>query len=156
MSDNFEIKTNGGSITDVIFGGKENKIDKSNTMSESYQSKYDQRNSNNQFVDTAQTGSTPTFNQSNYAPEQRQNLAEAAADIQELLTQLQTQGYSQEQAQQQAAQDLSKKADNDPTVLGKLVKWGQSLSDTAAKTTVSEAAKEVFKIALRLSGIPIP
>ncbi|MEH2070039.1 MAG: pentapeptide repeat-containing protein [Nostoc sp.] len=86
----------------------------------------------------------------------KQNLTEAAADIQQLLTQLQTQGYSQEQAQQQAAQDLATKADNDPTVLGKLVKWGQSLSDTAAKTTVSEAAKEVFKIALRLSGIPIP
>ncbi|MEH2393901.1 MAG: pentapeptide repeat-containing protein [Nostoc sp.] len=86
----------------------------------------------------------------------KQDLAEAAADIQQLLTQLQTQGYSQEQAQQQAAQDLAKKADNDPTVLGKLVKWGQSLSDTATKTTVSEAAKEVFKIALRLSGIPIP
>ena len=60
----------------------------SKSMSESYQSKYDQRNSNNQFVDTAQSGSNPTFNQSNYAPEQRQNLAEAAADIQQLLNQL--------------------------------------------------------------------
>jgi uncharacterized protein YjbI with pentapeptide repeats len=60
----------------------------SNSMSESYQSKYDQRNSNNQFLDTAQTGSNPKFNQSNYAPEQRQNLAEAAAEIQQLLNQL--------------------------------------------------------------------
>ncbi|MBD2527263.1 hypothetical protein H6G86_33935, partial [Nostoc sp. FACHB-133] len=59
-----------------------------NSVSESYQSKYDQRNSNNQFVDTAQSGSNPTFNQSNYASEQRQNLAEAAAEIQQLLNQL--------------------------------------------------------------------
>ena len=92
--------------------------------------------------------------QINYAD--KQNLAEAAIEIEQLLTKLQTQGYSQEQAQQQAAQDLAKKADKDPTVLGKLVKWGQSLGNTAANTTVTEAAKEVFKIALRLSGIPIP
>ncbi|MEH2393866.1 MAG: pentapeptide repeat-containing protein [Nostoc sp.] len=101
-------------------------------------------------------GGTLNDYSSNIDYSSKQNLTEAAADIQQLLTQLQTQGYSQEKAQQQAAQDLAKKADNDPTVLGKLVKWGQSLSDTAAKTTVSEAAKEVFKIALRLSGIPIP
>jgi len=55
---------------------------------ESYQSKYDQRNSNIQFVDTAQPGSNPTFNQSNYTPEQKQNLASAAAEIQKLLNQL--------------------------------------------------------------------
>jgi hypothetical protein len=60
----------------------------SESMSESYQSKYDQRNSNNQFVDTAQSGSNPTFNQYNYTPEQKQNLAEAAAEIQQLLKQL--------------------------------------------------------------------
>ncbi|MEH2467819.1 pentapeptide repeat-containing protein [Nostoc sp.] len=101
-------------------------------------------------------GGTLNDYSSNIDYSSKQDLTEAALEIQQLLTQLQTQGYSQEQAQQQAAHDLAKKADNDPTVLGKLVKWGQSLSDTAAKTTVSEAAKEVFKIALRLSGIPIP
>ena len=57
-------------------------------MSESYQSKYDQRNANNQFVDTAQSGSNVTFNQTNYTPEQKQSLAEAAAEIQNLLKQL--------------------------------------------------------------------
>jgi len=31
-----------------------------------------------------------------------------------------------------------------------------SLDNTPANTTVSEAAKEVFKLALRLSGIPLP
>ncbi|MBD2693140.1 COR domain-containing protein [Anabaena catenula] len=60
----------------------------SNAMSESYQSKYDQRNANNQFVDTAQSGSNVTFNQNNYTPEQKQNLAEAAAEIQQLFHQL--------------------------------------------------------------------
>ncbi|BAY42464.1 pentapeptide repeat protein [Scytonema sp. HK-05] len=60
----------------------------SNSMSESYQSKYDQRNSNTQFIDTAQLGSKPTFNQHNYTEEQRQNLADAAAEIQRLLNQL--------------------------------------------------------------------
>ena len=60
----------------------------SNSMSESSQPKYDQRNSNNQFVDTAQLGSKPTFNQYNYTEEQRKNLAEAAAEIQQLLNQL--------------------------------------------------------------------
>jgi uncharacterized protein YjbI with pentapeptide repeats len=57
-------------------------------MTESYQSKYDQRNANNQFVDTAESGSNVRFNQTNYTPEQKQSLAEAAAEIQNLLKQL--------------------------------------------------------------------
>jgi uncharacterized protein YjbI with pentapeptide repeats len=95
-------------------------------------------------------------NQNIYAPEQKQTLAEAAAEIQQLLTQLQSQGFSPEDAQQKAANDLATKAKDNPTTLGKLVKWGQSLGDTAAQTTVSEAAKEVVKLALRLSGVPLP
>jgi uncharacterized protein YjbI with pentapeptide repeats len=55
-------------------------------MTESYQSKYDQRNANNQFVDTAQSGSNVTFNQTNYTSKQKQSLA--AAEIQKLLKQL--------------------------------------------------------------------
>jgi hypothetical protein len=35
-------------------------------MSESSTSKYDQRNANNQFVDTAESGANVTFNQNNY------------------------------------------------------------------------------------------
>lgn len=91
-----------------------------------------------------------------YAPEQKQTLAEAAAEIQQLLTQLQSQGCSPEDAQHRAANDLATKAKNDSTTKEKLVKWGQSLGDTAAQTTVSEAAKEVVKLALRLSGVPLP
>ncbi|MBX9252527.1 hypothetical protein H1Q63_00735, partial [Desmonostoc muscorum CCALA 125] len=40
------------------------------------------------FVDTAQSGSNVTFNQNTSPPEQRHNLAEAAAEIQQLLNQL--------------------------------------------------------------------
>lgn len=84
------------------------------------------------------------------------NLTDAAQQIQDLLQQLQGQGVSIEDAKQQAASDLSKQAEANPTVMGKLVKWGQSLADTASKTTVSEAAKGVVKLALQMSGVPLP
>jgi hypothetical protein len=69
-------------------------------MSESYQSKYDQRNANNQFVDRAASGSNVTFNQNNYTPEQKQTLAEAATEIQQLLKQLETDNPSATEAEQ--------------------------------------------------------
>ncbi len=81
-----------------------------------------------------------------------QDLSQAAAQIQELLTQLQTQGSSPEDAQKQAASKLATEAQNNPTFKSTLVKWGQSLGDTATKTTVTE----VVKLALRLSGVPLP
>jgi uncharacterized protein YjbI with pentapeptide repeats len=108
------------------------------------------------FANKLQDNARQQANQHNDAPEQKQTLAEAAAEIQQLLTQLQSQGCSPEEAQQQAANDLATKAKDNPTTLGKLVRWGQSLGDTAAQTTVSEAAKEVVKLALRLSGVPLP
>ena len=65
-----------------------NKLEsENNSMSESYQSKY-QQTGNIQFVDTAQSGSNVIFNQTNYTPEQKQNLADAAAEIQQILNQL--------------------------------------------------------------------
>jgi transcriptional regulator with XRE-family HTH domain len=84
------------------------------------------------------------------------NLTDAAQQIQELLQQLEEQNVSVENATQQAASDLAKQAEANPTIMGKLVKWGQSLADTAGKTTVSEAAKGVVKLALQMSGIPLP
>ena len=61
-------------------------IAKSESMSESHKSKYDLSNSQvSGIVDTAQGGSHQTFNQHNYAPEQKQNLAQVAAEIQQLL-----------------------------------------------------------------------
>ncbi|GET39846.1 NB-ARC domain-containing protein [Microseira wollei] len=81
-----------------------------------------------------------------------QDLSQAAAQIQQLLNQLQNQGYSPEQAQEQTATDLANQARNNSSVKDKLVKWGESLSGTAATTTVTE----VVKIALRLLGLPLP
>ena len=61
----------------------------SESMSESYKSKYELSNAQvGGIVDTAQAGSHQTFNQHNYAPEQKQNLTQAAAEIQALLEQL--------------------------------------------------------------------
>jgi hypothetical protein len=84
------------------------------------------------------------------------NLADAAQQIQDLLKQLEVQGITLEDAQQQVASDLAKQAESNPTVLGKLVQWSKTLADTASKTTVSEAAKGVVKLALQMSGIPLP
>jgi transcriptional regulator with XRE-family HTH domain len=84
------------------------------------------------------------------------NLTDAAQQIQELLQQLEEQGISIENAKQQAASDLAKQAEANPTFRGKLVKWGQSLADTAGKTTVSEAVKGVIKLGVQILGIPLP
>lgn len=65
------------------------------------------------------------------------------------------QDSSQVNAQMQS-QGLTEEAQNNPTVIGKLVGWGKSLGDAAAKTTVSEVVKELVKLALRMSGIELP
>lgn len=58
-------------------------------MSETYKSKYDQSHAQiGGIVDTAQANSHQEFSQHNYASEQKQTLVEAAAEIQELLKQL--------------------------------------------------------------------
>jgi len=69
-------------------------------MSKSHQSKYDQKYANNQFIDTAASGSNVTLNQNNYTPEQKQNLAESAAEIQQLLKQLEKDNPSATEAEQ--------------------------------------------------------
>lgn len=123
-----------------------------NSVSETFNNDLSQAKVAN-FANKNQDHARQQANQHNYAFEQKQNLAEAAAEIQQLLTQLQTQGYSQEEAQQQVATNLAEQANRNPIVMDKLIGWGKSLGDTAARTTISEAAKEVFKLALKLSGI---
>ena len=81
------------------------------------------------------------------------NLTDAAQQIQDQLNQLQNQGDSEEEAIQKAASDLAKQADDNPTVLGKLVKYGKFIADAAGKTTVSEAVKGVISLALQMSNI---
>jgi len=96
-----------------------------------------------------------TYVQGNYT-NMSQDLTQAASQIQELLRQLQEQGNTVDIAQQKVAEDLANQATSSPTAMGKLVKWGQSLADTASKTSVSEAAKIVVTTALRLAGVPLP
>jgi chromosome segregation ATPase len=124
-----------------------------NSMSNSESSKdtkYDQREANiGVNVDQAQDGSkvTGVGIQNNYSPEQKQSLPEAAAEIQQLLIQLQR-TCNTEDAQQQVAKDLVNKARSNTSFRSNLIKWGQSLGDTAAQTTVSEAVKGVIKLVL--------
>jgi len=84
------------------------------------------------------------------------NLSDAAQQIQELLQQLEGQGVSIEDAKQQAASELAKQVKANPNIRENLMKWGQSLADTAGKTTVSEAVKGVIKLVAQMSGIPLP
>jgi hypothetical protein len=89
----------------------------------------------------------------NYA--QEQNLVKAALEIQKLVTQLQTQGYDPKDAQQKVASDLAIQAKNDSKAKSELVRLGQYLGDAAANGIIGDIAVEVFKLALRLAGIPM-
>lgn len=82
-----------------------------------------------------------------------QDLTQAAQQIQDLLQQLQNQGITVEESQQQVANDIAKQAETNPTLMGKLVLWGKAMANKASETTVSEAAKIVFTLALRASGV---
>ncbi|WP_413175371.1 COR domain-containing protein [Anabaena azotica] len=106
----------------------------SNSMSESYQSKYDQRNANNQFVDTAQAGSNVTFNQNNYTPEQKQNLADAAAEIQQLLHQLSK--NNQTSTNEGITNAIYQEIQRNPTLKARLI--------SALKAGGLEALKAIF------------
>ncbi|BAY99935.1 pentapeptide repeat protein [Tolypothrix tenuis PCC 7101] len=81
-----------------------------------------------------------------------QDLSQAAAQIQNLLEQLQKRGMTVDAAQEKVAQDLADEAQNTSTMKDKLVKWGQSLGDA----TVSDVVKGVVKLAIRSVGIPLP
>jgi len=85
-----------------------------------------------------------------------QDLSQAAAQIQQLLTQLQSQGYSSTEAQQKVANDWANEAKTDPKAKSKMVKLGQYVRDAATSSVIGEATVEVIKLALRLSGIPLP
>ncbi|MGF1674052.1 MAG: hypothetical protein ACFCUV_10265 [Rivularia sp. (in: cyanobacteria)] len=85
-----------------------------------------------------------------------QDLSEAAAQIQQLLTQLQSQGYSSTDAQHKVANNWANQAKSDPKAKSKMIKLGQYVRDTATSSVIGEAAIEVIKLALRLSGIPLP
>ena len=78
------------------------------SMSEAHKSKYDLSHANvGGIVDTAQSGSHQEFTQHNYAPEQKQTLAEAADEIQKLLKQLEQTNPNATPEQQQAYVDAA-------------------------------------------------
>jgi uncharacterized protein YjbI with pentapeptide repeats len=123
-------------------------------MAENQPSKYDMRGSTfGSFVDTAQAGSKQSSVQ--YIT-MSQDLTQAAAQIQELLTQLQKTGVTVETAQEQVATDLATQAKSNPTVMGKLVGWGQAMANKAGETTLSEVVKTVLSLSLKAAGIPLP
>lgn len=85
----------------------------------------------------------------NYAPEQKQSLAEAAAEIQQLLDQLQeTHDVTLESAQQQVAKDLATQVQNDPKLKDKWISFGKFIGENSAKTIVSEGVKGAIKLFL--------
>ncbi|MGH8002335.1 MAG: HEAT repeat domain-containing protein [Brasilonema sp.] len=107
------------------------------TMSET--PKYDFRNSNiGNFADTVQSGGRQEAIQHNYAPEQKQNLAEAAKEIQQLLDQLSVSYPTTTEAQKQAVvnQAIAHIKRDNPTT------WQRLRSATEA--ALIEAFKEVL------------
>ena len=106
------------------------------------------------YYETINTGGG-NYIQGNYV-NMSQDLTEAAGQIQELLNQLQKSGVTVEAAQEQVATDLAKQAESNLTVMGKLVGWGKTMANKASETTVSEAAKAIVPLALKLVGIPLP
>ena len=109
----------------------------SNSMSESYQSKYNQTG-NIQFVDTAQSGSNVTFNQTNCTPEQKQNLADAAGEIQQLLDQLSKTNPTA--TNELITAEIQQEIKRNPTLKTRLV--------SALKAGVLEALKVTFNNAV--------
>jgi small GTP-binding protein len=110
-----------------------NKLEsENNSMSESYQSKY-QQTGNIQFVDTAQSGSNVTFNQT--TPEQQQkNLADAAAEIQQLLNQLSKTNPTA--TPQEITNTIEQEIKSNPTLKDRLI--------AALKAGGLEALKTIF------------
>ncbi|NEZ68348.1 pentapeptide repeat-containing protein [Leptolyngbyaceae cyanobacterium CCMR0082] len=80
-----------------------------------------------------------------------QDLTQAAAQIQQLLTQLRKPGQSEEDIQKQVADEISQQAKSNPSMKEKLTKWGESLAGSA----VSNVVEGVIKLACNSVGIPL-
>jgi hypothetical protein len=102
------------------------------------------------YYESINTGGGSNSQASNFY--MSQDLSEAAAKIQDLLSQLQNQGISESEAQAEVAINLANQANANPDMKTKLLKWGQSVGNA----TISDVAKEVIKIAIRTAGLPIP
>ncbi|MEM8720953.1 MAG: hypothetical protein AAGE84_16925 [Cyanobacteria bacterium P01_G01_bin.39] len=79
----------------------------------------------------------------------QQDLTQVAAEIQQLLDQLQkTNSVTLETAQQQAAKELATKTKSDRKLKDKLIQLGKFISDNSAKTIVNEGVKGAIKLFL--------
>ncbi|GGA37599.1 hypothetical protein [Okeania sp. KiyG1] len=88
--------------------------------------------------------------QNNYYSEDKKYLAEAAAEIQELLDQL-SQTYSNpEEAKQKTAEEIATKAQENPSFKESLKNLGKSLGSKAGETAVTEGVKQLIPMALAL------
>lgn len=91
-----------------------------------------------------------------------QDLTQAAAQIQELIEQLQNEkDVTVDVAKKEVAEDLAKQAKSDERIKEKLIKWKESLAtikwgEALATATVSEAFISVVKLACQSAGIPLP
>ncbi|KAM3090001.1 hypothetical protein ACKFKG_31220 [Phormidesmis sp. 146-35] len=94
---------------------------------------------------------TGTYVQGNYI-NMGSDLSRAAAQIQDLIEQLQKKGVTVDVAQEQVARDMATQAQTNSTIKANLLKWGQSLGDA----TVSDVVKGAVKLAIRSAGIPLP
>ncbi len=94
---------------------------------------------------------TGTYVQGDYIT-MSQDLTHAAAQIQNLIEQLERKGVTVDVAQEQVAEDMVAQAKANSKVKDKLLKWGQSLGDA----TVSDVVKGAVKLAIRSAGIPLP
>lgn len=81
-----------------------------------------------------------------------QNLPQAANQIQELLEKLQQNNMPAADAKESVAKGIATQAKSSSSMREKLIHWGQALGDA----TVTDVVKEVVKLALRTSGLPLP
>ncbi|WP_191762143.1 hypothetical protein [Komarekiella delphini-convector] len=109
---------------------------------ENYKTKYDQSHANiGGFVDTAQSGSQQTFNQNISASEQKQNLTEAAAEIQQLLEQL-SQSYPTNtmSGKMALAKEAIQRIENNPPLMQKIISALSAEGTTALEQLLSHPA----------------
>jgi uncharacterized protein YjbI with pentapeptide repeats len=117
---------------------------------ENYKTKYDQSHAQiGGFVDTAQSGSQQTFNQNISAPEQKQTLAEAAAEIQQLLEQL-NQSYPTDtmSGKMALAAEATQRIENNPTLMKKVVSSLKAGGTAALEQLLSHPAASFVIAAL--------
>ncbi|MGB3514054.1 MAG: hypothetical protein WBA93_33580 [Microcoleaceae cyanobacterium] len=88
--------------------------------------------------------------QYNYSSEEKKSLAEAAAEIQELLDQLSTTYSNPEEAKQKTAEEIATKAQENPSFKESLKNLGKSLGNKAGETAVTESVKQLIPMALAL------